>query len=164
MFKKRRDVVDHFFKIEYNFDFLVHSLMNSMLTSVLPLDFAIHLSLTFLMEGQKVLFRVIFGLLEMHRNYLIKTKDNKDFIENFRDHIKKSTKLSYLLKVSFEAKIATTGLRNNLVYKDADEADKQKSKTKSKVNNSLQMNKQKYSDDIYKIPPFVMNSKIVDFK
>ena len=88
----------------------------------------------------------------------------KDFIENFRDHIKKSTKLSCLLKLSFEAKIATTGLRNNLVYKDAEEADKQKSKTKSKVNNSLQMNKQKYSDDIYKIPPFVMNSKIVDFK
>lgn len=51
LFKSRRDVVNHFFKIEFNFDFLVHSLLNSMLTSVLPLDIAIHVSMMFLMEG-----------------------------------------------------------------------------------------------------------------
>lgn len=50
--KKRKRILEHCLEMGINFDSLIHSMLNTMLTSVVSLDIATHIMMVFLIEGQ----------------------------------------------------------------------------------------------------------------
>ena len=67
-----------------NFDLIIHSMLNSLMTSVVPLDVAINLCFVFINEGQKVLFRFMLATLKLNREVILKQKTKKDFMKTLR--------------------------------------------------------------------------------
>ena len=63
-----------------NFDLIVHSMLNSLMTSVLSLDIAINFCVLFLNEGLKVLFRFILATLSLNRGLILSLKTKKDIL------------------------------------------------------------------------------------
>jgi len=49
--KEKNPLIDKCFELDMNFDLLVHSMLNSLLTDVLSLDISIHVIFMFLLEG-----------------------------------------------------------------------------------------------------------------
>lgn len=70
----RRQVLVKFFELDYNFDFFVHQMMNSLLTAVIPLDFAISVVFDFLIEGQKSIFKFMYGLIKSNKKFILSLK------------------------------------------------------------------------------------------
>lgn len=56
-------IIQKCLEIDMNFDLIIHSMLNSLMTSVMPLDVAVNLCFVFLNEGQKVLFRFMLATL-----------------------------------------------------------------------------------------------------
>jgi len=48
---KKRKVLEKCLQLGFNFDLLVHSMLQSLCQSVVPLDIAIHVAMVFLLEG-----------------------------------------------------------------------------------------------------------------
>ena len=78
--KAKVPLIDKFFELEMNFDLTVHVLLSSLLTNILPLDITIHMVFMFLIEGQKVLFRMIIATLNSCRPFIIDLYDSKQFM------------------------------------------------------------------------------------
>ena len=82
--KKNRSLISKCMELQLNFDLIVHSLLNSLLTSVVPIDIAADIVLVFLIEGQKTLFRFIISLLRCNKDYINGLETKKDFIFNLQ--------------------------------------------------------------------------------
>lgn len=91
-----------------NFDLIIHSMLNTMLTSVVPLDVATHILMVFLMEGQKVLFRMMIGCLKLNKPFIKSLPDKKNFLAQVKQNSAGVVELGALLKLAFTAKISTT--------------------------------------------------------
>lgn len=57
---------------------LVHQMINTLCTCILPLDLAIHVAFMFVVEGQKMLFRLMYAIIELSKDEIMKleTKTN----------------------------------------------------------------------------------------
>ena len=71
---KQRKVLDKCQQLDFNFDILVHSMLNSLATCIVPLDIAIHLSFIFLMEGMKSLFRFMYAVIKSNKAFILGLK------------------------------------------------------------------------------------------
>jgi hypothetical protein len=67
----RRQVLVKFYELQYNFDFFVHQMMNSLLTVVIPIDFAIPVIFNYLIEGQKGIFKSMYGLIKSNKQFIV---------------------------------------------------------------------------------------------
>ena len=87
-------------------------MLESLLTSVLSLEMAMHTTMCFLVEGQKVLFRFIYAILHLSESFILSHKtryqNTDDFIRVLREHIIKSVAIEELLNVAFTANLKTS--------------------------------------------------------
>ena len=65
--KKKRKTLIKCLEIGLNFDLLLHQMLNTLCTCVLPLDLAIHVAFIFVIEGQKALLRVCYAILKLSK-------------------------------------------------------------------------------------------------
>ena len=106
--KGQKTILEKCYEIQLNFDQLIHNMLNSMLTCVLPLDLAIHVTWMFIMEGQKALFRSVYAVLKYSRDVIAAVNTKKDIITKIREHCK-SLSVNEFLKLAYETKMKTTG-------------------------------------------------------
>jgi hypothetical protein len=76
----------HFIEVGVNSDFVLYSLFQTLLQSVLSLDDSIHIMMMFLLEGQKLVFRIIYALLKLNHEFFLTIKSKKDLIKNLRQN------------------------------------------------------------------------------
>ena len=109
--KQSENVMSHFMKVGVNFDILLHSLFNTALQSVLTLDDSLHVTMLFLLEGQKLLFRLTFAVLKLNHDFLMTVTSKKDLVKRLRENHQKKVTLDSLLTCAFELPLVTTASR-----------------------------------------------------
>ena len=83
-----------------NFDLLLHQMLNTLCTCVLPLDLAIHIAFIFIIDGQKTLFRICHALLKLSKNFIVGLQTKKDIMGQLR-HFFLDLKIEDLLKTAY---------------------------------------------------------------
>ena len=56
-------------------------MLNSLCTNILPLEISIHLTMIFLVEGQKSLFRAMYSILKCNKKFILNIDNKNDFIK-----------------------------------------------------------------------------------
>jgi hypothetical protein len=82
--KKGRSVLDKCVKLGFNFDMLVHSMLTSLTTNIVPLDIALHEAMVFLLEGQKTLFRFVYAVIKCNKDFILGLEDKHDLIKRLQ--------------------------------------------------------------------------------
>lgn len=90
-----------------SFDLILHQLFNSLCQSVLTLEQSIHIMFNFLLEGQKLLFRMVFAILKSNNAFLLKMVSKQNTMEKLRENCLKVVNLNELQKYSFELNLRT---------------------------------------------------------
>lgn len=67
--KKKRTILIKCLELGLNFDVLLHQMLNTLCTCVLPLDLSIHIAFVFVIEGQKTLIRIIYAILKLSKDF-----------------------------------------------------------------------------------------------
>lgn len=47
----KRQILEKCFQLEFNFDLLIHSMLNSLCMNLVPIEYATHISMIYLLEG-----------------------------------------------------------------------------------------------------------------
>jgi hypothetical protein len=68
--RKKRSVLLHLNKINFDFNKLVDVSFRTLLTAFLPLPVAIDILFMFLVEGNKIIFRFTYALLKCQKKYI----------------------------------------------------------------------------------------------
>ena len=100
----RRKVLVKFFDIEYNFDYFVHQMMKSLLTIVIPIDFAIPVIFNYLIEGQKSIFKCMYGFIKSNKDFILNLKTKDQLLQNIRSNTLKTVEIHMFLYHSFLGK------------------------------------------------------------
>ena len=142
-------------------------MFNSFLTDVMPLDLAIPIAINFLFEGVKVLFRYVIGALALNRDFILQVESKKDFKQQMQLN-SAAMDIDELQQLAFSVQIRTQGSMGNQVKflgLDQSEIKKKLSKRlkKGKADQAI-LNADLYSDKLYLIPYYSLNSKIIEFK
>ena len=116
LISKETKILNKCQSLDFNFDILVHSMLNSLATCIIPLDIAIHISFIFLMEGVKSLFRFMYSCIKFNKRLILNLDSKKDLMGKIRENSKKNMKLSECLKYAFEIKLKTTGTGTNVKF------------------------------------------------
>ena len=98
---KKRRILMKCFELNFNFDLLVHQLLNTLCSCVLPLDISIHIAFTFIIEGQKVLLRYIYAVLALTKDFFASLTVKKDVLGKLRKECADWT-VDQFVKVAFE--------------------------------------------------------------
>ena len=70
---------------------LIHQMLNTLCTCVLPLDLAIHITYIFVIEGQKSLLRIIFAILAINKELFLEIKEKRELMPKLREQCKNLT-------------------------------------------------------------------------
>ena len=103
--KKRKRILEHCLEMGINFDSLIHSMLNTMLTSVVSLDIATHIMMVFLIEGQQVLFKLMFGCLKVNEEFFFTLYSRDHFLQHIRANTFQNLKVYQLLEGALKTKI-----------------------------------------------------------
>ena len=107
--ERRQAILEKCHTLELNFDLIIHSLLNSLMTSILPLDIAINIFMIFLKEGQKALFRFMISVLDLNYKIISKLTTKKDFLITIKTNTFREAQMQTLLREAFAIKLVTTG-------------------------------------------------------
>lgn len=99
---QRTQMMKHFYDKDISFDMILHSLFNTLCQSVLTLEESWHILTNFMLEGQKLLFRMIFSLIKMNHSFLVKVESQAHIMYGFQQNCLKVVPFNLLCKEAFE--------------------------------------------------------------
>ena len=79
--QKKRSVVTHCRKIEFDFTQYVDSCFRHFMTDYLPLSSLIDVMVIFLVEGIKSLFRMSYAVVKLHKDHIKTFNDKATFLQ-----------------------------------------------------------------------------------
>lgn len=103
-----KKVMKHFFNANINLDLILHHLFNSLLQSVLTLEQSIHILMNFMLEGQKLLFRMVYAVIKINGDSMLKIKSKQDCIEKIRKSCLSNINMKNLLEEAFVLSLKTS--------------------------------------------------------
>ena len=92
LISKQTKILNKCQSLDFNFDILIHSMLNSLVTCFVPLDIAIHISFIFLMEGMKSIFRFMYSCIKFNKKLILNLNSKKDLIGKIRENTIKNMK------------------------------------------------------------------------
>jgi hypothetical protein len=111
--KKSRSVLDKCSELGFGFDLLVHSLLGSLCTSVVPLDIALHIASVFLLEGQKSLFRFAYAVIKCNKEWLLNLTSSHELVKRLKEQ-SKDIKFDDFLRFTYLKNWSTRGYVSGL--------------------------------------------------
>lgn len=89
------------YELQFNFDLLIHSMLNSLCTNVVPLDIAIHVVSLFLVEGQKTLFRFMYAAIKCNKDFFVQLESKEELVKKLKANSWQSMALADFIKFSY---------------------------------------------------------------
>lgn len=79
--RKKRSLLLHFNKINFDFTRFVDTAFKSLLTYFVPLPVAVEVLMMFLVEGNKILFRYTYALLKCNKKFIKAATNGQDLLD-----------------------------------------------------------------------------------
>lgn len=75
---------------------------------MLTLEQSLHVFMNFCLEGQKILFRMVYAILKINHDFLMKLTEEEDVIAMIRDECLKSLNMNNFLQETLNVNFKTT--------------------------------------------------------
>jgi len=111
---KGRSILDKCYNLEFNFDMLIHQMLNTLCTNIVPLEVALHIATVFLLEGQKTLFRFMYSVIKCNKDFFLALDTKQDLIKKLQENSLKNMKLDEFIRFAYLKSWATRGFLGGL--------------------------------------------------